>query len=78
MTEQEIAEYVAKDPESATTRQIEVAVKWWSYRRAAIILSAQKKQREPKGVAAIEKTLTRLATVLNARRPVVDLTTTEE
>jgi len=60
------AELVAENPAAATAKSLRLALAYLSYRRAALILNARRKKREPseKKLAAIDARLQHYAELL--------------
>jgi hypothetical protein len=56
---------VARNPKAATRRQLRAAIRYLSYRRASLILSARRRKVEPRGLASIDKRLSVYAGLLN-------------
>ena len=56
---------VARNPKTATRRQLRAAIRYLSYRRASLILSARRRKVAPRGVVTIDKRLALYAGLLN-------------
>jgi hypothetical protein len=59
---------VERNPHTATKRQLQQALRYLSYRRAAIILSARRRGVKPRGLARIDERLALYAELLNTAK----------